>query len=63
MKLSSTSEWALLRMREWFLLENALSASLGVEGGVSMLQLQLCPVVVFERWVGGAFHGLLQLDV
>ena len=31
-------EWALLRVRERFLLERALSASLGVDRGVSMLR-------------------------
>ena len=57
-------EWALLRVQEWFLLESTLSASLDVDGGVSMMRLQFCFVVVaVERWVGEAFHCLLQLDV
>ena len=39
------SEWALLRVREWLLLESALSATLDVDKEVSELRLWFCSVV------------------
>ena len=57
------SRLVLLRVRRWLLLESALPMTLKVNRGVSMLRLRFCPVVVtIERWVGGAFHCILQLD-
>jgi len=53
-----------LWVREWSLLESALPVTLVVDGGVSVLHLQFCSVVAaVKRWVGGAFHRFLQLDV
>ena len=47
---------ALLRLREWFLLERALSASLDIDRGVSILWLRFCSVIIaVERWVCGVF--------
>jgi len=57
------SEWALLRVQECFLLESALSASLDVDRGVSMLRFRFCSlIIVVERLVSGAFHCFLQLN-
>ena len=55
---------ALLRVQEWLLLKSALSVTLAVNGGASVLGLRFCSIVVaVERWVGGDFHYFLQLDV
>ena len=55
---------ALLRVREWLLPESALSTTLEVNGGASVLWLRFCSIVAaVERWIGGAFHYFLQLDV
>ena len=37
-----SSEWALLRVREWSLLESTLPATLVVDEGVSVLRLRCC---------------------
>ena len=38
-----SSEWALLRVWEWSLLESALPVTLVVDGGISVLRLRLAP--------------------
>ena len=53
----------LLNVREWLLLESALHTTMEVNGGASMLRLWFCSIIAVERWVGEAFHCLLQLDV
>jgi len=59
-----SSGLALLRVQERLLLESAMSASLEVNGGASVWQLHFRFVVAaVERWVSGAFHWFLQLDV
>jgi len=59
-----SSRLALLRVPERLLLVSTFPVTLEVNGGVSVQQLQFCPAVTaVERWVGGAFHCLLQLDV
>ena len=59
-----SSGLTLLRMRERLLFESTLSASLEVNGGVSVSRVWFCSVfTAVERRVGETFHCLLQLDV
>ena len=46
------------------LFESTIPATLIVDREVFVLWLRSCPVfATVERWVGGAFHYFLQLDV
>ena len=59
-----SSEWTLLVVRKWLLLESTTLATLVDNGGDSVLRLWFRSVVTaVERLVGGAFHCFLQLDV
>jgi len=49
-------ELALLSVQEWLLLQSALSATMEVNRGAFVLQLQFCSIIIaVERRTGGAF--------